>query len=287
MPAAETDIRTEHAARYLARLCGHAGKMSMAGHRVGHRRPSHAPGDLPPEVRRVECCETEGTVSLNWGQWIMRAGPGLLAVRAEAADEESLRRIQELLTARLHKLGRRERLTVNWRRPEATDPEAEARATVRSEDLLELQLPQRSRSLRSRDGRLQLYPVAVSRQPLGERVQPALITAREHRARAARDHRPRDQATDIASGPVQHDPSGHTITEARSFAVQTDADCQRVRVQRLRRGHAAVLPVTRHVYRVALSSRWRCPATAPRRPVRESACCPRPGRTRRSTSRST
>ncbi len=121
----------------------------------------------------------------------------------------------------------------------------------------------------------------------GERVQPALITAREHRARAARDHRPRDQATDIASGPVQHDPSGHTITEARSFAVQTDADCQRVHVQRLRRGHAAVLPVTLHVNRVALSSRWRCPATAPRRPVRESACCPRPGRTRRSTSRST
>ena len=31
----------------------------------------------------------------------MRASPGLLAVRAEAADEESLRRIQDLLTARL------------------------------------------------------------------------------------------------------------------------------------------------------------------------------------------
>ena len=31
----------------------------------------------------------------------MRAFPGLLAVRAEAADQENLRRIQDLLTARL------------------------------------------------------------------------------------------------------------------------------------------------------------------------------------------
>ena len=34
--------------------------------------------------------------------------------RAEAADEESLRRIQDLLTSRLQKFGRREHLTVHW-----------------------------------------------------------------------------------------------------------------------------------------------------------------------------
>ena len=62
----------------------------------------------------MECSGTEGTVSLNWGQWTMRALPGLLAVRAEAADQESLRRIQDLLTARLEKFGRREHLTVDW-----------------------------------------------------------------------------------------------------------------------------------------------------------------------------
>ena len=120
MLTAEADINTEHAAGYLARLCGHAGKMGATGHRLGHRQPSHARGDGPPEVRRVECSETEGTVSLNWGQWTMRALPGLLAVRAEAADEQSLRRIQDLLTARLQKFGRREHLTVTWRPPEAT-----------------------------------------------------------------------------------------------------------------------------------------------------------------------
>jgi len=63
----------------------------------------------------VECSGTEGTVSLDCGQWTMRALPGRLAVRAEAADQESLRRIQDLLTARLQKFGRREHLTVDWR----------------------------------------------------------------------------------------------------------------------------------------------------------------------------
>jgi hypothetical protein len=117
MLTAEADIRTEHAARYLARLCGHAGKMGTAGHRPGHQRPAHAHGDTPPEVRHVECSGTEGTVSLDCGRWTMRALPGRLAVRAEAADQENLRRIQDLLTARLQKFGRREHLTVNWQDP--------------------------------------------------------------------------------------------------------------------------------------------------------------------------
>ena len=115
MLTAEADIQTEHAARYLARLCGHAGKMGTTGGRPGHRPPSHARGGAPPEVRHVECSETEGAVSLNWGRWTMRALPGLLAVRVEAADQESLRRIQDLFTARLQRFGRREHLTVNWR----------------------------------------------------------------------------------------------------------------------------------------------------------------------------
>ena len=123
MLTAEADIQTEHAATYLARICGHAGKMGTAGHRLGHRRPSHARGGGPPDVRHVECSGTEGTVSLNCGQWTMRALPGLLAVRVEAADEQSLRRIEDLLTTRLQKFGRREHLTVTWRRPEAAAAE--------------------------------------------------------------------------------------------------------------------------------------------------------------------
>ena len=121
MLSAEADIQTENAARYLARLCGHAGKMGTAGRRPGHRRPSHARGDVAPEVRRVECSGTEGTVSLDWGRWTMQALPGRLTVRAEAADEENLRRIQDLLTTRLENFGRREHLTVAWRTLTAED----------------------------------------------------------------------------------------------------------------------------------------------------------------------
>ena len=69
---------------------------------------------LPLPWQARGCSGTEGTVGLDWGQWTMRAFPGLLAVRAEAADEESLRRIQDLLTSRLQKFGRREHMTVNW-----------------------------------------------------------------------------------------------------------------------------------------------------------------------------
>ena len=124
MLTAEADIRTENAVRYLERVCGHAGKMGAIGHRLGHPQASHARGGGPPEVRHVACSGTEGTVSLSCGQWTMRALPGVLAIRAEAADEQSLRRIQDLLTARLQKFGRREQLTVTWRRPEATAAEA-------------------------------------------------------------------------------------------------------------------------------------------------------------------
>ena len=118
MLTAQADIQTEHAARYLARLCGHASKMGKAGHRPGRRRPSHGPADGPPEVLHVQRSEHDGTVSLSWGQWTMRALPGLLAIRAEAADEDNLTRIQDLLTARLQNLGRREHLMVSWQRPE-------------------------------------------------------------------------------------------------------------------------------------------------------------------------
>jgi hypothetical protein len=129
MPTAEADIQTERAASYLARLCDHAGQMGQAGHRLRHRRAAHGRGDGPPGIRHVERGQTEATVTLNWGQWTMRARPGRLTVRAEAADQENLRRIKDLLTGRLETFGRREHLTVAWRTVTAED-----RTTARPED---------------------------------------------------------------------------------------------------------------------------------------------------------
>jgi hypothetical protein len=45
------------------------------------------------------------------------AGPDALTPRAGATDEESLRRIQDLITADLERFGTREHLTVEWLRP--------------------------------------------------------------------------------------------------------------------------------------------------------------------------
>jgi hypothetical protein len=124
MPAAEADIPTDQAASYLARLCGHAAKMGDAGH---HPRTHDRDGG-PPVIRGVERSGTEATVSLDRGQWTMRALAGRLLLRAEAASDDDLRRIQDLLTARLERFGRREHLTVTWHTT------AEARTTDGPED---------------------------------------------------------------------------------------------------------------------------------------------------------
>jgi hypothetical protein len=129
MPAAEADIPTDHAASYLARLCGHAAKMGQAGHRLSHRPAARHRDGGPPGIRGVERSGTEATVSLDRGQWTMRALPGRLLLRAEAAGEDDLRRIQDLLTTRLERFGRREHLTVIWQA--AT---AEARTTAGPQD---------------------------------------------------------------------------------------------------------------------------------------------------------
>jgi hypothetical protein len=47
----------------------------------------------------------------------MHAAAGTLTLRAEAESKENLRRIQDLLTARLEKIGKRDHLTVNWQPP--------------------------------------------------------------------------------------------------------------------------------------------------------------------------
>jgi hypothetical protein len=116
MLTAEALVETQYPARYLAQLGRHAGKMSE--HRL-HRPRAHGGGGTQPQVTEADWSETAGTVSLSWGRWSMQALPGTLRLRAEAADEESLRRIQELITARLEKIGRRDQLTVGW---QATEP---------------------------------------------------------------------------------------------------------------------------------------------------------------------
>jgi hypothetical protein len=116
MLTAETHVQTEDPGRYLKRLCQHASKM---GSRLRHRPVTHS-GGAPPEMPQTEWSGTNGRLVLDWGQCTLQAAPGTLTLRAEAADEDSLARIQDLVAGRLEKFGRREHLTVTWRRAQTS-----------------------------------------------------------------------------------------------------------------------------------------------------------------------
>jgi hypothetical protein len=115
MLTAEARVQTDDPSRYLIRLCQHASKMSS---HLRHRPRTHD-GGVPPVMRHAEWSGTDGTLTLNWGQCTLQASPGTLMLRAEAADEDNLRRIQDLVAGRLEKFGRRDHLTVTWRRTQA------------------------------------------------------------------------------------------------------------------------------------------------------------------------
>ena len=104
-------IPTPDPGRYLVRFCKHASQMGGA---LRHRPRAHAGGGAPPEMRSVEWNDTDGSLTLDWGRCTLHAAPGVLELRAEAADQESLARVQELIGRRLEKLGHREGLTVTW-----------------------------------------------------------------------------------------------------------------------------------------------------------------------------
>jgi hypothetical protein len=122
MPTADARIQTEHASRYLARLCQHISKIKNKGPQLRHQRPSHLPGaarsrhDMQADV---EWTGTHGTVTFSWGKITMLASPDTLTLHAEAADDENLLQIQALVAERLAKFGSREHLKVNWQRLEA------------------------------------------------------------------------------------------------------------------------------------------------------------------------
>ena len=119
MPSTEAHVQTSSAGRYLARLCQHVGKM---GRPQRHRPRAHGGSGEPPEVLHAECSATEGSIVLSWGRCVLKAGPSSLALHADAADEESLMRIQDMIAGRLEKFGRRENLSVTWHRTQTEIP---------------------------------------------------------------------------------------------------------------------------------------------------------------------
>ncbi|MER6076059.1 DUF2218 domain-containing protein [Streptomyces sp. NPDC001817] len=113
MPTAAAHIPTERASRYLVQFCRHLGQMS----RMRHQRPArHEGGGMPPTVQDVDHSDTCGVIRFDGGQLTLQATSDTLSLRVDADDEDILQRLQTGITARLEKIGRRDQLTVTWRR---------------------------------------------------------------------------------------------------------------------------------------------------------------------------
>jgi hypothetical protein len=114
MLIAEASVATERSNRYLIQLCQHV----------------HKVGQAHPQMRaHVDWSDDRGVISLDRGRCTLRAGPGVLTLRAEAPDEESLHRLEQRVAGRLEQVGRRDHLRVTWTRARgAGEPTVETAA---------------------------------------------------------------------------------------------------------------------------------------------------------------
>lgn len=115
MPSAEAHVATDRASRYLTQLCSHLNHMGpgRAGH-GGDPGNDHRAGPTRPTVEHVDHSDAYGSIRFTGGSCTLRATADLLTLRIDAEDDDSLRRLQDGLTTRLEKIGRRDQLMVTW-----------------------------------------------------------------------------------------------------------------------------------------------------------------------------
>jgi hypothetical protein len=118
MPDAYARVPTSRATRYLTQLCSHGSLMSRLAR---HRPPGHRHGDgagdgcgMPPPSVTASSAGREGIIDFGWGRCTLDADTDALTLHAEADDPRRLRQIQDGITARLERIGRRDQLTVTW-----------------------------------------------------------------------------------------------------------------------------------------------------------------------------
>lgn len=118
MLIAEARVVTERSGRYLVQLCQHLNKAARRN---------------PQMQARVEWSDDRGQISFGWGRCTLRADPGVLTLRAEAADEEHLHQLEQRIADRLEQVGRRDRLTVTWAPPQRAGEQPPRRPTGATE----------------------------------------------------------------------------------------------------------------------------------------------------------
>ena len=120
MPASYARVPTSRAGRYLAQLCNHGSLMSrLARHRPPGQGHGHGDGDGDgndgaPPAATASSDGTEGVIDFGWGRCTLRATAGTLTLHAEAGDPQRLQQIQDGISARLQRIGRRDQLAVTW-----------------------------------------------------------------------------------------------------------------------------------------------------------------------------
>ena len=116
---AEAELQTDQANHHLIEICRQLEQKAKANPELGVH---------------VEWSDTNATIDFGWGRCTMHAGATTLTLRAEAADDDGLRQIRELITRHLENQAGDDRLTVTWRQDGATvvDTHTERRDTMRA-----------------------------------------------------------------------------------------------------------------------------------------------------------
>ena len=114
MPTIEAHITTTRPSRYLVQICTHAASMSR-----DHHGPRMHFGDaLARREVQVDAhwSDTRGLITFTpWGQCTLTADDNTLTVRVQAADEDNMVKIRDIITRDLNRMGRRDALTIDWR----------------------------------------------------------------------------------------------------------------------------------------------------------------------------
>jgi hypothetical protein len=99
MVTAEGHMATDRAGRYLEQLCQHLDSL----------------GQARPQMRvNVEWSGEHGVIDFGWGRCTLDAKPSALGLVVQAGDEPSLRELQQRISDRLERIGRRDGLRVTW-----------------------------------------------------------------------------------------------------------------------------------------------------------------------------
>jgi hypothetical protein len=114
MPSIEARIPTDRPGRYLQQFCSHAAAMGD-GHGRAHAQLPHQPGPRTVSTQ-AEFSDTRGVVTFApSGSCTLTAEAGVLIVRIDAGDADTLQLIRRLVSDDFARFGRRDGLDVTWR----------------------------------------------------------------------------------------------------------------------------------------------------------------------------